>query len=432
MGEFQLKTKFTIDAAVLKEVLPKLNAVTAVRTTMPILSCVAIKAENGTVTMRTCNLQVQMSVKTKADVEAEGGFAIEGKLLGNMVRKAPSNVGITFEAQGKSVVRISHPLSAADSEPVVYETMVSLYENFPLMPTVEGNNATAIETNAEELGHALKEVLHWVEKDDEESLAIQHPTLMGVLFELNTGENALRTVATDGYRLTYKTMECASGADNTNGAASAGGTGSTGGTETLAIAPGENMSRLIKMLNGKNTKDNTVCIASDGNRLQVTLDDTKCKKPMGVAYTFDSLLMDGAFIDYKRLLKRAQTQQPSWEYAVDTEEMRGACDRINTLMKNTTNKNYEKYAAKCAFDNNGLQIECATPLGRAEEIIRTAPTNSGAEAICTGFNMRYLTDAFKSLPYSEIHISIGGSALPLMITAPENSGFLAMVLPVRL
>jgi len=73
--------KFTVSKNDLYQSLQKVSKVTPVRSTLPILSCILVTAEDGELRFRSTDLEITMETFCKADVEENGSIAIPGRMI---------------------------------------------------------------------------------------------------------------------------------------------------------------------------------------------------------------------------------------------------------------------------------------------------------------------------------------------------------------
>ena len=82
--------KFRCKQQILAKAVNIVSKAVSLRTTIPILKGILIKAENGKIRMYASNLDIAISDTIEADVEEEGSIVVTAKLFGNIIRKMPS------------------------------------------------------------------------------------------------------------------------------------------------------------------------------------------------------------------------------------------------------------------------------------------------------------------------------------------------------
>ena len=94
--------KFTVSQSSLMKALSVVAKGMGNNSTLPILSGIYLKAENGTVELQTNNLSISIRHVVAANVEEPGETVVSGKILLNIV-KTLSDSAVTFEETGNMV-----------------------------------------------------------------------------------------------------------------------------------------------------------------------------------------------------------------------------------------------------------------------------------------------------------------------------------------
>jgi DNA polymerase-3 subunit beta len=97
--------KFSLDRAALLRALNHVQSVVERRSTIPILSNVLLKAEDGMLSLSTTDMDVEMSESIAADVSKAGATTAPAVTLHDIVRKLPdtSKVQIELDASGNFI-----------------------------------------------------------------------------------------------------------------------------------------------------------------------------------------------------------------------------------------------------------------------------------------------------------------------------------------
>lgn len=154
---------------------------------LPILSNVLLKTENGMLKISSTNLEIAVTTYVRCKVEKEGSVTVNCKTLNDLVNSLP-NKNINLESRGSEI----------SLETENYHTAIKTLpaDEFPLIPEVE--NIKSFNLSAPELKTALNQVVFAVSTNQTQ------PEISGVLFK---NENkALKIVATDRYRLAEKKL----------------------------------------------------------------------------------------------------------------------------------------------------------------------------------------------------------------------------------
>lgn len=89
--------KFSIDRAALLRALAHVQSVVERRSTIPILSNVRLKADDGMLSLATTDMDIEITEAIAADVEKSGETTAPAVTLHDIVRKMPDSAKVTIE-----------------------------------------------------------------------------------------------------------------------------------------------------------------------------------------------------------------------------------------------------------------------------------------------------------------------------------------------
>jgi len=205
--------------------------------------------------------------------------------------------------------------------------------------------------------------------------------------QLELSPEKLRAVATDGFRLALYDAP--------------GG----GGLEATLVLPARSADELVRLLKGVEAP---VKVAVGEGRLFVLGDD------FAAAFA----LMEGTFPDYERVIPG----QYQLEATLDAEALRRALERLKLLADRQSQR------VDLAFSEGTLELAAEGELGQGRESL---PADTRGETpLVLAYNINYLTDAIKGIK-GPVHLKLSGPTSPSVITAEEEPGYLAVVVPLR-
>lgn len=152
------------------------------RNTLPILSNVLIRAENGNIECAATDLEVGIRIKVVGTIKEEGAITVSAKKLADIVRELPSDKTINMVTTENDRVE----LTCGDG---VYKIIGLPDEDFPQLPSAEGEGITID-------GQTLISVIHKTEFAASREEFRYH--LNGLYFNLL--EDKTEVVATDALR----------------------------------------------------------------------------------------------------------------------------------------------------------------------------------------------------------------------------------------
>jgi DNA polymerase III subunit beta len=135
--------KFSVSKDKLLDGLQTVQNVVGTRTTLPILSNVLIRAEDGKIHFTTNDLDVGMSCTIEAQVDKAGGTTLPARRLASIVKELPS-ADVEFEVDGKNVASLRCGQS-------FFKMNGLAEEEFPALPKLE--NAKVFTLKQDELRH---------------------------------------------------------------------------------------------------------------------------------------------------------------------------------------------------------------------------------------------------------------------------------------
>jgi DNA polymerase-3 subunit beta len=215
------------------------------------------------------------------------------------------------------------------------------------------------------------------------------PILTGVL--VSASGTQLRMVATDSYRLSVK--------ETTLEAPLIG--------ELEANVPVRALQELRRLIAG-----------SDDPEVRITVRENQIIFEHGAA-TLSSRLIDGQFPNYRQLLPDTYEH----ELHVPGDELAGVVRRISLMAQKNA-------PLRLAFTEGQLTVSAQTPdVGEASEPL---PVPFNGEPFEIGFNPEYLKDGLESVGSDDVVLKLISPLRPGLIESGDGSGFLYLIMPIRL
>ncbi len=369
--------KFTIDRAALLRSLNHVQSVVERRNTIPILSNVLLKAEDGTLTMSTTDMDLEVHESVAAEVTAPGATTVPAHTLHDIVRKLPDdssvvlNLGddgniMTVEA-GRSNFKLSC-LPVADF-PEIANADFPVSFSIPAADLRALIDRTKFAMSTEETRYYLNGIyIHETEVD---------------------GAKILRAVATDGHRLALFDMALPEGASGMPG----------------VIVPRKLVGELRKLLE------------EAADTIQVSLSESK------IRFAFDhivltSKLIDGTFPNYDQVIPKGNDKMVE----VNPKTFSQAIDRVSTISDGKSR------AVKVSLAGNTMTLSANSPeAGSATEDIEI----HGNDNMEIGFNARYLLDITSQIEGDGCSLALADPASPTIIRDTSDNSALYVLMPLR-
>jgi DNA polymerase-3 subunit beta len=362
-------------SAAREALLKPLQAVIGVverRQTMPILANVLLVTKDGSLSVTATDLEVELVATAAVDTESAGEVTVPGRKLLDICRALPDGATIDVSLSGdKLSVRSGRSKFSLATLPAAE------------FPTVEDIGADqSIEVSQKTLARLLEKTHFAMAQQDVRYY------LNGLLIE--TGDNYLRAVATDGHRLAL----CQVAEEGRNL------------PEQQVIVPRKGVLELQRLLSG----EGDVTIELGANHIRLQLDGNR----------LTSKLIDGRFPEYDRVIPKDTDN----ELLADREVFKGALQRTAILSN-------EKYRGiRLVIRDSGVVLQAHNP--EQEEAEEELEVQYSGEDIEIGFNVNYLVDALSAITSDEVSISVVDGNSSCLLREPGNDDCKYVVMPMRL
>jgi DNA polymerase-3 subunit beta len=372
-----MSMKFTIDRAALLRALGHVQSVVERRSTIAILSNVLLKADNGTISLATTDMDLEMTESLAADVAKPGAITAPAVTLHDIVRKLPDNkVQIELDSSGNFIT-----IRAGRSDFRLSSLPVADFPQFggAALPTSFSIPAADLRALIDRTKFAM-------------STEETRYYLNGIYIHATDADGVplLRAVATDGHRLARFQMPLPEGAQSMPG----------------VIMPRKMVLELRKLLD------------EAADTIRVSLSENK------ITFAFDhiiltSKLIDGTFPDYQRVIPSGNDKI----IEVDPKVFSGAIDRVSTISDGKSR------AVKITLNGHTMTLSANSPdAGSAKEDIEV---RSEAEPLEIGFNARYLLDITSQVDGEGCRMSMSDPSAPTIIQDTSDPSALYVLMPLR-
>lgn len=321
------------------------------RHTLPILANVLIKVTENALWMTGTDLEVELIVNVPlAGNAGEGSITVPAKKLLDIVRGLPEDCTILFSVdENKAILK---------SGRAKYSLSTLSANDYPNLEDWEGD--TEFEISQEDLKTLIESVQF--------SMAQQDVRYYLNGMSLETSENQIRTVATDGHRLAMSLIDYTA--------------------DTLpakqVIIPRKGVVEIVRLIDDSDTK---VKIQLGTNHIRL----------FSNSFIFTSKLVDGRFPDYNRVVPKNTDKG----LIVYREMIKSAFSRAMIL----TNEKFK--GVRLNLSNGELKITATNPeQEQAEEII---DVDYEGEELEIGFNVAYLIDALNAIHTDSVIFKLSDS-----------------------
>jgi DNA polymerase-3 subunit beta len=366
--------KISLTTTELLRQLQTASRVASTRSAIAALSGIKLAAVDDAVEMLATDMDVGLRLNVVATVMRPGHVVLPARLMLDVARALPGpDVSLELR-EAEQDVEIA-------SGPTTFHIRILRADDFPRLPEPGGDDDVTVPAGA--FIETIAKVARSASRDE------TRPILTGILVSASGSE--LRMVATDSYRLSVK--------------------------ETILDAP---LTRPFEANVPARALQELVRIAG-----QVELETlTVSPRQNQIVFSFDgvvlsSRLIDGQFPNYRQLLP----ERSEHELRASREELTDVVRRISLLAQKNA-------PVRLSFVPGEVTISARTPdVGEASEAL---PIPFAGEAFDIGFNPDFLRDGLESVESDELILKLTSPLRPGLIEAADGSGFVYLVMPIRL
>lgn len=370
--------KVTAERAGLLKSLGHVQSVVERRNTIPILSNLLLKAEDGALSLTATDLDIEALETMDASVESAGSVTVPAQTLYEIVRKLPEGAEISLSLNtedGRLTVSAGRSRFALATLPA---------SDYPVMASSEYSHR--FEMTAGDLRRLFDKTRFAISTEETRYY------LNGVYLHISGEGDAakLRAVATDGHRLARIDTPVPPGAEDAPG----------------VIVPRKTVQELGKMLE----EDDAVA--------QIAVSEAKIRIACG-RVVLTSKVIDGQFPDYTRVIPVGNDKA----LTVDARIFAAAVDRVATVSSEKSR------AVKLALDEDKLVLSVNSPeSGTADEEMVVA---YASEPLSIGFNAKYLTEIAQQIERENAVFEFADSAAPTLVRESGDDDVVYVVMPMR-
>ena len=365
--------RFTCEKSMLVTGLNITGRAVAQKSSLSVIEGILCRAGAG-LSLTGYNMETAITYQIDAEVADAGECILPAKLFGDIIRRLPEGpVTVVVDDNFKVSIRSGYASFTISAENA---------DDYPELPDVGTGRSIVIPQSA--LKNLISGTIFAVAENQ------GRPIHTGVKFEVE--ENAISTIAVDGFRLARRTYHPAE---------------STGRVMNFVV-PAAGLKEVEKILT--DTEEDVAFILGGKHILF----------EIGGA-TLICRLLEGDFLDWRRVVP---TNCPL-RLCANVSDLTASIERVGLIVS-------EKYKSpvRCVFGSHELLLKTSTTIGAAEDKCAIAGDGKDLEI---GFNVRYLADALRAVPSEEVVLELTNSLSSIVLTPADSKyDFAYMVLPVRI
>lgn len=346
---------------------------------LPILSTILLKAEDGKITVQATNLELASLAHIRGKIQSEGSVALPAKIFIDYISLLPRE-RVDIEVHNDYLVHI-HCLN--------YSTKIRGCnpDDFPPLPLIESQ--ARIECEAEVIKKALQKTLFTV------NIHESKPELSGFLFTYNSQNKQLYIIGTDAYRLAEAALNAQSSNENIM-------------PFIIPLRCAQELYRLVSQ--------------DDQSSLTIHIQEYQIAFTTQNAYIL-SKLIQGTYPDYKQIIP----QQFSTKIIFDVEQLIKGVKTTSLFSQSSTSDIHVKLIST---NRQGRIFLSSSNTTTGESVVQFDVDFQGEDNEFV-VNYRYLLDGLQALSTKKALLSIIDSASPCVLKPFESEGYQYLIMPIR-
>lgn len=365
--------KFTFDKDAMQKEIAIAQEIISTKNALSILSNVLFIAENNTLTIKATDIKVNFETKIPVDIEEEGTTTVFCDKFMNILNSLPSG---DIEFDQKDIKITIKPIS----KKVNFQLKSMASDKFPEFNSTE--NVPYFEIPAEEFKQMITQTIFAVSDDETRYF------MNGVYFEKENDNLVL--VSTDGRRLAYCSKPLCAGVTNF----------------TSAIVPPKILNIILK----RAPSEGFISLAVVEKMIFVKFGN----------YQFTSVLIDGQFPNYRRVIP----EQQLYSFEVEKADLQDALKRVGLMM--------DKKIQRIFFEiTPGTLIISSqeSEIGIAKEEI---PCKYDGESMTKALSFMYIEEPLKVIESDRLCFEFSDGMKAITLKSEPAEDYFHIIMPMQM
>ena len=341
------------------------------KSTMAILECLVIEADNNTIKLIANDLEIGIETVIEGEIVEEGCVAISAKVFSDIIRKLPSEqVEINVDEAYQLNIKCGKAKFNISAKPT---------DEFPYLPQIVKDKY--VEISQFTLKDIIRQTVFSI--SDNENAKV----MTGELFEVK--DNVLKVVGLDGHRIAIRNINLSGNAD-----------------DVKVVVPGKTLNEISKILSSD--AESVVNIYFTNNHILFEFDNTMVV----------SRLIEGEYFKINQML----SSDYETKVVINKKEFLDSIDRANLLIREG-----DKKPIIINITDGSLEVKVQSAIGSLNEDI---DINKEGKDIMIGFNPKFLIDALRVIDDETVDIYLVNPKAPCFIRDKEEN-YIYLILPVN-
>ncbi len=376
----------TFNLKFLKQAVGFLQKAIPNRPQLPILSSILMEVNEKQVTFSATDLFLGIKTTIPAKVKKTGKVTIPGEIFKQIVQSLSSADELNLKLIDNQVL-----LTASNTKT---KLAIQATDDYPAFPNVEGEKFIV---DTQVLKNIKQRVCIAAGIDQ------TRPILTAIMFEFK--KDMLRTVATDGFRLSVLDQVCKGSKNEQKKDEEEEKTPSN-----IFLLPAKAIDEMVKILEHLGQSTATLVVSHELKQMCCQLGDT----------TMYVRLIEGEYPPYEKIIP----SDFNFKSRIDALGLNEQLKRASLFAKDISN------IVKFNFDQNSLKITAnSTTLGSYEGELRVLDTIEPCQNIA--FNVFYLLEFIQAAKSETIIFQMNESLKPAQLSIVEMPNWIYVVMPFR-
>jgi len=358
-----------------------INHAISPKSQLPILSHVLLETREETLSLSATDLEIGIETTIPAEILEEGSTTIPAKLFSELINNLPQEK-ISLETNNGSLIITSKKTKS------VLQTMK--HDDFPTLFEEKGEEIFTIKPDI------LQKNFHMIVFAA--SMETTRPALSGVY--MKQSDEGIVFVATDGYRLSLKTM------NPTDASAFVPLSGTTADKHEPMLIPARVIREILSL---KEEDDMHLFVSDQNNQVLFSQNNT----------VLVGRLIEAEFPNYQKIIPTDASARISF----DREELQKAVKVCALFARESAN------IIKLAIKQDRIIVSSKSP-SLGENTVEVEASLKGEENEIA-FNGKYLTDVLANLQEEHLVFEMTGPLNPGVFKIENDNSFLHLIMPIR-
>lgn len=359
----------------LKELVESGERIVSRNLTLPILNNLLLEAQKNSLIISATNLEIGIRGEFPCKVIQEGAVSVPAKIIRGIISNlAEEKIELETKKTNTLTIKAGSYKGELKGQPA---------DDFPIIPTIKNKDSFRIA--AEELAKALSQTIPFT------SVSETRPEITGVFLTKGKGDETVRVVATDSFRLAER-MIFLKNKDKEQ--------------SFSVILPQKTAAELLHLLSGESEID----ISIEKNQVAFSLPSKE----------LISRLIDGAYPNYEGFVPKEFAS----EVTADRDELIKTI-RLVSLLSSRIND----ICLRAEQKEGILRVSAHDPdLGENEATLKV---EQSGETIEVHFNWHYLLEGLQQIEGKKVTLKFSSETKPALLRSVGKSNYLYIVMPIR-